>query len=127
MMSIDEFTFQWYPDWNGDNKGCIQDGEEPDYMKVSPESFLFETKEECCDAHFSWGFSVCMGTKFVSSMKFFPDFDGANEGCLADEGSTVAPEWMRSMSEWMLFDTVEECCDRHYSWSKAACMKNSGT
>jgi len=48
----------WYPNWIGDDRGCLNDGKQPTYMVGMTESFLFDTLEECCDINFSWDIST---------------------------------------------------------------------
>lgn len=56
--------------------------------------------------------------------KFYPNWSGDNEGCLVDNSTSPAPEYMHLYQAWFT-DALEECCDRYYSYSKAGCMGDS--
>jgi hypothetical protein len=68
-----------------------------------------------------------MGTSSAATGKFYPDWSGDNEGCLEDTGSTRAPEYMTQASGTWLFDTLEKCCEQHYSYSLSECVGSSGS
>ena len=44
----------WYPNWTGDNRGCLNDGNMPQLMLDNPSFFLFDTLAECCEKNFAW-------------------------------------------------------------------------
>ena len=51
----------YYPDWAHHSGTCLNDGNEPVYMKKT-NAWLFGSLEECCNQHFSgWNKNKCMG------------------------------------------------------------------
>ena len=47
--------FPWYPDWNFSNN-CLNDGQHYNWM----ESYLTDTKDECCQNNYWWRYEECM-------------------------------------------------------------------
>ncbi len=66
------------------------DGDEPDYMALEPTSWLSSTVEACCKTFFGgYRYDACMGRyppdhDDCNVMLYYPDWDGANEGCTDD-------------------------------------------
>lgn len=118
----------WYADWTSGDETCKNDGNAPDYMVNNPTTWLYTTQESCCDRYFSYQKSDCMGTSAAAaaSGKFYPDWAGSNEGCLEDTASSPAPDYMAGSTTW-LFDTLDACCEQHYSWAEASCKGSSAT
>ena len=59
---------KYFPDWHGDNEACLQDTgstRAPDYMQDST-TWLFDDLESCCDQHYSYAKSSCMGSSASS-------------------------------------------------------------
>ena len=52
----------YYPDLEGSNKGCVDDGQEPYYMLSNHEYFLSNSREECCNSFYEWNFYSCTGS-----------------------------------------------------------------
>jgi len=174
----------WYPDWEGENKACKRDGNEPYYMTANPTVFMFSTKADCCEEHYSFAMGVCTGNGVSSlasgnkwyadwssgdetcqndgqapqymvdnmnlwlyddrdacckrffnykyadcvggaaaapSGRYFPDWEGDNEGCLVDSTTTPAPEYMSSGANTWLHATLDECCEQHYGYRVEEC------
>jgi len=44
----------WYPNWTGDNRGCLNDGNMPQLMLDNQDFFIFDTLAECCEKNFAW-------------------------------------------------------------------------
>lgn len=113
----------WYPDWEGANAGCTRDGNEPLYMTENAPHYLFSTKADCCNEHYSWNIAECMGSSAGNSGgKYYPDWLG-DDTCVND-GS--APDYMVNNPDMWLHDTLESCCSKNYSWKLAEC-NNGGT
>ena len=49
----------WYPDWKGDDEGCINDGNEPTYMTDNAVNFMFSQMADCCEEHYQWNYLAC--------------------------------------------------------------------
>ena len=66
------------------------DGDEPEYMELDPTSWLSSTVDSCCQKFFGgFNYDVCMGRyppdhDDCNVMLFYPDWEGANEGCTND-------------------------------------------
>jgi len=103
----------FYPDWDGKNEGCIDDGNEPKYMTDNAISFMFTKLEECCEAHYQWDLFKCVGKKgTLNAELFYPDWTGANDSCRNGGGQ---PTYMNNnVGSWM-FKTLAECCAAHFS------------
>jgi hypothetical protein len=176
----------WYPDWEGENNACLNDGNEPFYMLHNPSNFMYSTKEACCTQHYDWNIAEynsgsvtgnsngqwypdwetgdckndgevpkymtrnkyfwlhdgqegccktyfnyklddCTGTSASAggNGKYYPDWDRNNNGCLIDDTSNPAPEYMSSSGNWF-FDTLRECCESHFGWMESECRDTSG-
>lgn len=112
------FSSLTFVDWNGENKGCVR-GSPPQYMKQNPSGYLFTTLEACCKEHYSWAVDSCKTSTSTSSLsKFFPDWAGANKGCITGQ---KAPAYMYTNGGTYLFNTLAECCSAHYNWVITEC------
>jgi hypothetical protein len=110
----------WYPDWEGANTGCTRDGNEPLYMTENAPHYLFSTKADCCEEHYSFDLAGCMGgsSSGSSGTKYYPDWLG-DDTCKND-GS--APDYMVQNPSMWLHDTLADCCSKNYSWKLAECV-----
>lgn len=54
----------YYPDFEGTNTGCVNDGNEPTYMRNTPVNYLFSQLADCCAEHYQWNYQV----RFDSSL-----------------------------------------------------------
>jgi hypothetical protein len=39
----------YYPDWEGANNGCLNDGNAPAYIVSNPSLWMFSTLDACCE------------------------------------------------------------------------------
>ena len=99
----------WYPDWEGSNKGCTRDGDEPLYMTQNPAIYLFNTKADCCAEYYYWNLAECLAgsTATSSGNSYYPDWLG-DDTCKNDGG---APAYMISNPSLWLYDTLSDCCE----------------
>lgn len=90
--------------------------------------FIHDDKEDCCKSYFGWKLNRCIGSSSsaTGTGKYFPDWEGNNKGCLQDNASNRAPDYIFSSEHWV-FDTIDECCEVHYSWMESECKGTSGT
>lgn len=109
----------WYPDFSGGANVCKADGRAPMYMKMSG-TFFEASIEACCERFFSWDYYVCTG---IEVRGFYPDW-GESETCI-DVVDTM-PDYMRNNPEHWLFDDIEGCCNRHYGYDYARCVRSGG-
>ncbi|KAL7478606.1 hypothetical protein ACHAW6_004371 [Cyclotella cf. meneghiniana] len=112
----------WYPDWERANTGCVSDGNEPLYM-IEPANkhlYLFNTRKDCCEKHYSWNFNECMNIIPSSGGKFYPDWSvGANHGCKNDGN---APAYMIMSPNIWLHPTLDSCCASYFPWKLNECL-----
>ncbi|KAL3797982.1 hypothetical protein HJC23_013220 [Cyclotella cryptica] len=102
-------SHSWYPDWEGDNKACLEDGGEPSYMTQNPEHYLFNMKQDCCKMHYSWNYVECLGEDEAGSgEKWYVDWISGDDTCKNDG---KAPEYMIQQPSIWLFDKHEDCCE----------------
>jgi hypothetical protein len=112
----------WYPDWEGGGESCIRDGEEPLYMTQNPGQYLFSTKKDCCDEHYSWDLTSCMGGSSATGASgsfYYPDWTSGDEECKNDG---KAPDYMVSNQATWLYTDKDDCCARYFGWKLSDCM-----
>ncbi len=113
----------FYPDWDGSNKGCIDDGQEPYYMLSNHQYFLSNSREECCKKFYEWDFYTCTGTLPVAAFgKYYPKWTTTSSTCLNDD---EIPTYMLNDQGWYLSTTLRKCCERHFFWDINECMGTS--
>lgn len=102
---------KYFPNWDGTEHVCLLD----DGINVLPASApLFEDLASCCDSQYSWNLAQCNGVTGPSN-KYFPNWDGAAQTCLLDDGSNTIP------FAAPLFDDLQSCCESQYSWKLDEC------
>ena len=126
----------YYPDWSGDNEGCLADGNEPQYSKYSiemflslpiplmqslhlifssifpvvsnPSSWLFSSLLECCETHYPYNLSGCIqDAPSVGTGKFYMHW--IDQKCVQD-CTGDAPCGGLAKSWDAKYDTKAECC-----------------
>ncbi|KAL7447635.1 hypothetical protein ACHAXS_000031, partial [Conticribra weissflogii] len=90
-------------------------------MNTAPIGYIFLSREDCCERHFSWRYDLCMGKdpNDSHSQLFYPDWEGTNRGCLNDGKE---PLYMRSNRDIWLHETLQECCEMNYPFMLDDCM-----
>jgi len=112
----------WYPDWSGSDNGCLNDGNEPSYMAENPTFYMYGNKVDCCQQHYDWNYSECVGqTKGVNNGLYYPDFDNSDHVCRKDG---LQPMYMDQAPEWWMHADLKECCTTNYSWNYEACVQS---
>jgi len=72
----------FYPDWEGKNEGCIDDGNEPRYVRESAMYYMFAKLEDCCETHYKYNYYTCLGKKSTQNAQlFYPDWKGTKDIC----------------------------------------------
>jgi len=105
----------FYPDWKGRTGICINDGNEPLYMKMFPKWWLYDSLEGCCDKYYyGWNKPKCMndggsGLWFVDSIL---------EKCVADceEGAGGLCGGLAAPISDQLFGDPRSCCEAKLPW-----------
>ena len=111
----------YYPDWEGSNKGCINDGQEPYYMLSNGKYFFSNSLEDCCEKFYEWDFYGCTGTMpDLTNGEYYPDWLGSSSStCLNDN---KMPKYMLNNQVWYLSKTLKECCETHFFWDVNKCL-----
>jgi len=110
----------WYPDWKGTDEGCLNDGEEPSYMTQNPVGYLFASKVDCCQQHYNWRYTECVGAKMGNNNGlYYPDFDSQDHICRNDGDQ---PTYMDQSPDYWMHKDLKECCTTNYSWNYEECI-----
>ena len=79
----------------------------------------YDTIEECCESSsYLWDYDYCVINS--PSNKYFPNWDGYDPVCLADNGHNIVPV------NAPLYDDLASCCDSQYPWNSALCNAVEG-
>ena len=94
-------------------------------MLQNKDYFLSNSLLECCEKFYGWDVYGCTGTAPVlTNGEFFPDWEGGGDRCTSDG---EIPIYMLSNQKYYLSQTLEDCCEKHFSWNKNDCMGNTMT
>eukprot|EP00804_Cyclotella_cryptica_P017072 CCRYP_003317-RA/>CCRYP_003317-RA protein AED:0.06 eAED:0.06 QI:0/1/0.5/1/1/1/2/198/460 len=109
----------YYPDWTGSNEGCLNDGNEPDYMAANPTLWMHSTLDSCCKKNYSYNLSSCTGAAASSgSLKWYMSWDAKK--CVQD--CVGAAPCGGAANSWDLtYDTQSKCCSERMWWDITAC------
>lgn len=119
---------KWYADWTSGDENCKNDNNAPRYMTANPDIWMYDDQAGCCNRYFLYNLADCLGTSAVASNKYFPDWSngGDDNGCKQDTAANPAPQYMQDSNVWF-FDTLDACCDAHFSYDEASCKGESST
>ncbi|KAL9179689.1 hypothetical protein ACHAXT_008979 [Thalassiosira profunda] len=112
----------FYPDWEGSNEGCVDDGNEPPYMRDNYVYYMFANKEDCCSEHYNWNYDACVGRSTAIAGMYYPDFGGSEHICKNDGAQ---PQYMNVAPEVWMHTTLLECCTTNYNWNLDECLGTS--
>jgi len=74
-------TGVYYPDWESHTGTCLQDGNQPMYMQLMPDVWLYADLTSCCDRYFpGWHFNKCLNKPGTGL--WYVDYK--NEKCVTD-------------------------------------------
>mmetsp|Transcript_36110 Transcript_36110/g.65047 ORF Transcript_36110/g.65047 Transcript_36110/m.65047 type:complete len:812 (-) Transcript_36110:199-2634(-) len=127
----------YYPNFESDDKYCVNDGDAPPYMIVDPQAWKHPTLGQCCMAYFQHLFRNCMGDSFnenddelaltpctelpeLSGKWYVQDYETGGEGyqCVR-ECHGRAPCAGRAPSLGItLHDTYKTCCETQTWWKQ---------
>jgi len=111
----------WFPDWEGSDDTCKNDGSEPEYMALNPESWMHSSKEDCCEANFGWMLNECLGSSANATDKWFMDWTLFK--CKKDCDVGTGPSCGGRANSWDgLFDTRSACCAEKAAWNPTDCL-----
>ena len=113
----------YYPDWSGDNEGCLNDGNEPAYMTQYSTLWMHATLQSCCDEHYSWNLSLCLGSSGSSgSNKWYMDW---NENKCVQDCTGASPCGGLAETWDKVYDTQDKCCENITSIAAASLINNA--
>ena len=91
----------YYPDWEGANKGCINDGQEPYYMLSNGKYFFSNSIEDCCKKFYEWDFYGCTGTMpDLTNGEYYPDWLGSSSSTCQKDNFGWHPDNCRMPKVW---------------------------
>ena len=99
----------WYPDWEGNDDGCVNDGNESAYM--TDLNYLFATLSDCCAQHYNWDSSCAGAAATPGAHLYYPDWGGGDDGCKTGGGQ---PQYMNNSPSIWMHATLAECCNANY-------------
>eukprot|EP01082_Thalassiosira_pseudonana_P001948 g2096.t1 g2096 contig11:711293-713012(+) len=104
----------YYPDWEGSDHVCVNDGEAPDYITQAASVFMFEDLEDCCEKYYWWNLAECLGSAAnAGSNKYYADYSQSKcvKDCTeSDCGGLVGGVWDE------LYDDKSSCCAEKFWW-----------
>jgi len=107
-------TGVFYPDWQYQSGTCLEDGNEPLYMKKN-DVWLFSSLEGCCSRFYSgWNFNKCMNVR-GSGLWFV---DHMNEKCVTDckdENGGTCGGLANPLSD-RLYSDPKSCCESELAY-----------
>jgi len=108
---------RWYPAWGNTGDYCLNDGNEPGYMRLNPGQWIESSLSNCCKRYYDWIYSECMGTAATGSSRWFVNHQSST--CVQDcpQGSSVDKSCGGLAQSWnKLHDTALECCSVDLGW-----------
>jgi hypothetical protein len=109
----------YYPDWSGDNEGCLNDGNEPEYMTQYSSMWMHSTLQACCEANYAWALTTCLGTTGgTGSTSWYMSWSSNKcvQDCVgASPCGGLAESWDAT------YTTQDECCTERMWWDTTTC------
>jgi len=122
-------TGKYFPDWLSSGTCKEDEGDAPDYMRGAGSTWMKDTLGDCCSHHFSWNYDDCAGTDGSGSGgsaadgKYYPNWEQGKNECLNDGNQET---YMSNNPSVYMYDTLEDCCTWHFSWTLASCLGSAG-
>jgi len=146
----------FYPDREGQNTYCLNDGQQPVYMTNNLKIWMFNSVEDCCRTYYGGSSLVqfcfensvisdtplnnlntpvanrvtkASGKCFRRKCKYYPWWGWETE--IGSEVETCIidgqePGYMHEDPDTWMFDTLEACCDTHFWWEVPSCTATGG-
>ena len=92
----------------------------PDYMRASPQQYLYDDIESCCENYYQWEEDVCIensggNTVATATGKWYVNHQ--EEVCVQDCPKSVGGYCGGLAKEWdQLYNSEKDCCDVQLSW-----------
>jgi len=111
----------WWPNWEFGDNTCKNGGKIPSYMNRNYGQYFSNSKRECCKLWFPYDVKGCVGPTIGGSTKefFVPNWMDFN----------CAKKLEKEMDDWELndtFESLEECCEKRFSYAYATCCSAPG-
>jgi len=113
----------WWPDWDPSTNSCKVGGSPPAYMNRQYNQYFYSSKRACCEKWFPYNLKNCIGETTGGSKKvlFLPNWkDGARVCYSKLEGQMEDFELADS------FGTLDDCCEKRFSYAYAECCSAPG-
>ncbi len=107
----------FYPDWKYKTGTCLNDGNEPTYMKIN-KAWISESLEKCCSRFYSgWNYSKCMNLQ-GSGLWYVNHLKGK---CVTDceEGNGPTCGGLANPTSDTLYSNPKSCCESKMSYQLA--------
>lgn len=107
----------FYPDWKYNTGTCLNDGNEPTYMKIN-KAWVSESLEKCCSRFYSgWNYSKCMNLQ-GSGLWYVSHLNGK---CVTDcvEGNGPTCGGLANPTSDTLYSNPKSCCESELSYQLA--------
>ena len=110
---------------SGDTKYCVDDGNAPAYMNISPKAWKHATLDSCCWQNFQTNFRECMGSQSYSvdkinpcpavetSGKYYVEYYSEGDRNCVMDCDGPAPCGGLAQSYMETYDSFDDCCDHH--------------
>lgn len=116
MSNESEAEAAFYPDWHGDNVGCLNDGNQPDWVMTNSLYYISNTLEECCIKFYQWNMIECTGSKGTG--KWFMQYSTGK--CVKDcEYQSDCGGYAAAWDD--LWDSKLTCCLKKKWWDVMNC------
>ncbi len=113
--------------WTSGINECLNDGNQPDYMSKSPTHYLFSDRQACCNKHYAWSLTTCLGGSDsidLGDAQWYMDWAGQAGGdCVMNCPQENADCGGLAESWDTLWSSKEECCKK-MKWWDASCKTN---
>jgi hypothetical protein len=107
----------FYPDWYGNNLGCLSDGNPPEWITANPSYYMSDKLEVCCIKVYQWNCNSCAGLN-VGTGKWYMKYSTGK--CVKDcEGGS---ECGGNAEAWYnLWESKLTCCLKKTWWDVLNC------
>jgi hypothetical protein len=104
-------------------------------MMNNPQQWMYPDIEGCCKKYYSWDVHGCIiesdGTsERLTPPGFYPNWGYSEDKCLNSTAQigqeNSLPDYMANNPRQWIYDDIEGCCKKYYSWDVNSCIVKSG-